>query len=38
MTHFDERRVIQETINVYGELLGQSVTAPSAGYSEVTVR
>jgi glycosyltransferase involved in cell wall biosynthesis len=38
MTHFDERRVIQETINVYDELLGQGVTSPSAEYSELTAR
>jgi glycosyltransferase involved in cell wall biosynthesis len=36
MAHFDERRVIQETINVYDELLEQSVIAPSGGYGELT--
>jgi glycosyltransferase involved in cell wall biosynthesis len=38
LAHFDERRVIQETINVYDELLDQSVAAPSAAYSELTAR
>ncbi len=38
LTHFDERRVIQETINVYDELLTQGVATPSVRYSEVSAR
>jgi glycosyltransferase involved in cell wall biosynthesis len=35
LAHFDERRVLQETIDVYDELLGQRVAPPAAAYDQL---